>query len=224
MSVQKPSKSDEIAQAIQHGRPFWGPKVHGETIAVLSGRQNVTGPLADAVNETAADYQEQYLTGGGRNRPAWHVVYYVTIADPETAGARFVIAYVTASGEARIQAHRALSKPLTAAVSEGFHQLKTSRLWEDIATERGHYPVQDDDYAGTFTVWGRDARNDVRETLPIAHYADRREAFEAREAFERGGEPYTSPSGYRGTHNHAWITRSATPLGMRWADREELGE
>lgn len=213
MSIQRPSKPEEIRDAIAHGRPFYGPKIEGRSIAVLSGRQNVTGPLAGMVNESAADYEEQYTTGGGRNHPAWHVVYYVTTADPDAPGSRYVIAYVTAEGETQIRAHRALPKPLMAAVSEGIRAMDAAREWLNIATDRGDYPVQDDDYAGTFTLWGRDTRNPIQETRALAHFTDRHAAREAVREYERGGEPYTSPTGYRGTRNHAWVTREAAPIG-----------
>jgi hypothetical protein len=229
MTIQRPAKADEIRDAIAVGRPFQGTKINADHIAVLSGPSALTGPLADEVNRSASDYREQYLAGGGRERAAWHVVYYVSIADPAASGSRYVIAYATASGSIRVQAHPALSKALTAAVSEGMRHLRTSRTWEAIATDRGDYPAQPegqrDGEGMTFTLWGRDARTDVRQTRALAHYADRSAAYEAMREFERGGEPYISPTGYRGTHNHAWITRSAPEnapaIGAPYAEYRE---
>lgn len=223
MTMQRPAKPDEVRDAIAVGRPFQGTRINADQIAVLTGELALTGPLADTVRTSALDYREQYLTGGGRERAAWHVVYYVSIADPAAPGSRYVIAYVTADGKTQTRAHRALSKPLTAAISEGIRHMRTSRTWERIATDRGNYPTQPDGHRDgegeTFTLWGRDTRTDVRQTLALAHYTDRHEAYEAMREYERGGEPYTSPVGYRGTRNHAWISRDAAPIGEPWGAR-----
>ena len=96
MSIQTPATAEEVRQALRVGRPFVGTRVHADRIAVLSGAlrsgPELTGPLAGEVVRTMADYTEQYLTDGGRERPWWHVVYYATARDPENAGARRVLA------------------------------------------------------------------------------------------------------------------------------------
>lgn len=234
MSIQHPSNADEIRDAISHGRPFGGTKYSGSHIAVLSGEQSVTGPLAEAVNRSARDYEEQYLTGGGRERAPWHVVYYVTRnAD------RRVLAYVTARGEliadetiAATPQNRhpeRVSAKLAAAISEGMRHLCTSRGWDNIATDRGDYPTQPEGHRDgegmTFTLWGRDTRVAIQQAQALAHYTDRAEAHRARIEYEKGGELHVSPTGYRGTRNHAWITRSAAEdapaIGTTYAEHKE---
>ena len=233
MTIQRPPTTDEIRDAIAAGRPFGGTKIDAAHVAVLSGPQNLTGPLAAEVNRSAADYREQYLTGGGRERAPWHAVYYVT-----RRADRRVLAYATARGEvvtdetiaADPQSRHPERVPakLATAVRDGLRAMHAARRWENIATDRGDYPTQPEGHRDgdgyTFTLWGRDTRADMRQTQALAHFTDRAEAYAARVAFEKGGEPYTSPTGYRGTRNHGWITRDTaadTPaIGTAYADHK----
>lgn len=239
MSAQTPSNAEEVRQAITVGRPFAGTKVNGETIAVLSGALHgeiLTGPLAGEVMRTMLDYSEQYLTGGGRNRPAWHVVYYVTVSEPdaERGRARRVVGYLTADGGSRFTDTNsaATGRPtIPGDLYDAILALQSAGMVTvaaNLATDRGDYPLQDDPVEGvTFTLWSRDTREPIGETLARAHFTDRHVAYAAKVEAEASGEPYVSPTGFRGTRGHAWITRDASPvpLGTPYADyRAARGE
>lgn len=234
MSVQKPATAEEVRHAIDAGRPFAGTKINAHHIAVLTGAlrkhsEPLTGELAAEVLRTMTDYSEQYLTGGGRERAPWHVVYYVTVRDPENPRARLVLGYLTAANDVRmvpLTRTLGISPALRDAVAS-LSRARTRRMGITIATERGVYPVQPEGHRDgegvTFTLWSRDTRADVRETRARAHYTDRSEAYAAKIAAEAEGEPYVSPSGYRGTRSHAWITRGATPIGSTWTEHLAMG-
>lgn len=205
MSIQRPSTLDETGDAIAHGRPFQGSKINGETIAVLDGqlhrRPMLTGPLAPEVLRTMADYSEQYLTGGGRERAPWHVIYYVTapVADPEGRAVRRVLGYVTAARDMRTTTPEGtISARLLDSIGRGLIQLRGQAEW--LASDGGDYPTQPEGHHDgegcTFVLWERSTREAIQNAAPSDTFTDRHAAHLARNIADdlRNGR-------------HAWITR-----------------
>ena len=184
----------DIADVISHGRPFRSTAARtfaGERIAVLTGPARVTGPLASDVQRTAADYTEQYLTGGGRERPAWHVVYYVATISGH------VIGYVTRAGNSAFDSSSPIS-PTARATMEAALQEFAAKVSADEVHEFTEYAMQDDDTTGvTFNLHERDSRTPIQEATITRTFTDRREAYEAMRAADD-----------LKNHRHAWITRT----------------